>query len=61
MDDNQAPIVIVPRSQAEGSVGRQIQQEWAILRKRVSVPSHATQLREAIRKLDALIGYHDGD
>ncbi len=56
------PIVTVPRSKAEGSVGRQIQQEWAVLRKYVDPRFYTVTAQprdEAIRKLDALIGYDD--
>ncbi len=58
-EQDQAPIVTVPRSGAEGSVGRQIQEQWAVLRPYLAahfyIPESA--YHEAIRKLDALIGY----
>ncbi len=60
MADDQAPIVTVPRSEAEGSVGRQIQEQWAVLHRVMeSEECDAEAIAEAIRKLDALIGYDD--
>ncbi len=64
MEQDKAPIVTVPRSEAEGSVGRQIQEQWRILREyifpyRVTRSVEAERQNEAIRKLDALIGYDD--
>ncbi len=58
MEQDQAPIVTVPRSEAEGSVGRQIREQWAILKEWLSHGSALTTRQiEAIRKLDALIGH----
>ncbi len=60
MEQDQAPIVTVPRSEAEGSVGRQIREQWRILRMYAG-PGHYLPLMPeydaTIRKLDALIGY----
>ncbi len=51
-------------TEAAGSVGRQIQREWAVLREyifpyKVTRSAEAERQNEAIRKLDALIGYDD--
>ena len=63
MNNDQAPIVTVPKAAApdRGSVGEQIQREWAVLHDWFKHGSALTTKQlEAIRKLDALIGY-DGD
>ncbi len=55
------PMVTVPRSEAEGSVGRQIQEHWARLREAYVFTDGSWAHRDdVIRKLDALIGY-EGD
>jgi hypothetical protein len=63
MADDQAPIVTVPKAAApdRGSVGEQIQREWAVLREWFKHGSALTTKQlEAIRKLDELIGYDGG-
>lgn len=62
-EQDQAPIVTVPRSEAAGSVGRQIREQWSRLRDYLKpyegwAPPTAHR-DEIIRKLDALIGYDD--
>jgi hypothetical protein len=67
MATEDAPIVTVPKAAApdRGSVGEQIRREWAVLRKYVDDKQvfglfPDSRMFEAIRKLDALIGYDGG-
>ncbi len=61
IQEDQAPIVTVPKAAApdRGSVGEQIQREWAVLRRYIYPLGSRTYegADGAIRKLDALIGY----
>ncbi len=62
MEQDQAPIVTVPKAAApdRGSVDEQIQEQWAELRKYIDPLLYdGSEYGKAIRKLDALIGYDD--
>jgi hypothetical protein len=64
MEQDQAPIVTAPKAAPpdRGSVGEQIQREWAVLREFMDdeFAWWPKKPHEAILKLDSLIGYDGG-